>query len=113
MPTILVQAIIVHTIPGVKNLITFLHQTLDNPVMPIILQASKSNNLISWPELKFTNVQKYVHHITATDKGHLMQHRKNFCLTQVQPEKLLPPLKHKKPLCMQLQTIFMAKYQQI
>lgn len=82
------KATYAYNIPGIPNLIQFLSQTLQSPVKTTLLRAIKNNHLITWPGIIIENVQKYISHTPAIDKGHLKQQGQN-CSTKTM-EKLLP-----------------------
>ena len=61
---------------------TYFHACCFSPNKTTFLQAVKNGNFVTWPQLTYKNVKKYLQETPATAKGHLNQERKNLQSTK-------------------------------
>ena len=87
--------------PPSKQCIHNVMQGVIDKIPPLMFvlsnQASKHNQLTTWPDLTATSVVKYLpYHTPATDTGHMKRHKKGIQSTKQKPKKDLESIEVKR-----------------
>ena len=81
------QANYAHKLTSTKKLVQCYHQTLGSPTVTTLKTAVANNHFATWPRLTIDAINKHLPPSTATAKGHLMLHHKNWHTTKPRPEE--------------------------
>ena len=94
-------ALNVYDLPSTKEVVRFLHAALGFPTKETMLTAARNGNLVTFPGLSITNINKHFPESDETQKGHMRQSRQGVRSTKVIDEdtnlnfKSTPGVKHK------------------
>jgi hypothetical protein len=91
----------VYELPSTKEVIRFLHAALGFPTKATLLTAIRNGNLVTFPALNVSNVNKHFPESNETQKGHMKQVKQDVRSTKVIDEdamlefKPTPGVRHK------------------
>ena len=94
-------ALNVYDLPSTKEVVRFLHAALGFPTKETMLTAARHVNLVTFPGLSITNINKHFPESDETQKEHMQQARQGVRSTKVIDEdamlnfKATPGVKHK------------------
>ena len=62
-----------YDLPRVESLVQYMHAAAGFPVKSTWIKAIKKGNFATWPELTYSNAEKYCPHAVDTIKGNIVK----------------------------------------